>query len=297
MALMASDATETDIADVGAAFAGVELSEWLTAAAFFVISIVVAGALRHWLRKLAEERSSPSLRAAATVLSYVVGILGLIYSLGALGIAITPLLGAFGLAGFALAFAMQDIIENFLAGLLIQFRRPFRHGDEVESDDFAGVVQDIDARTVTVLTPEGEIVKLPSADVMKNAIVNHSTIGRRRTTVDVSLAYDTDLDSAVEILRNAALVEGVHRDPPPRAMVHTFGASGIDIAVRFWHGPTIADRWEVRDRVARSIHRAVKEHGLEIPFPQRVLQFADAPPSEFQDTSASGSTQVPKTSR
>ena len=287
---MATNSTpEPELEEVGAAFAGVDLSDWLTAAVIFALAMLFAAVVRRWLKRLAEDRGSQSLRVAATVLSYVVGILGLVYSLDALGIAITPLLGAFGLAGFALAFAMQDIIENFAAGLLIQFRRPLRHGDEVESDDFAGVVQDIDARTVTVLTPEGETVKLPSADVMKNAIVNHSTVDRRRTTVDVSVAYDTDLDRAVEILREAALVDGVHREPPPQAMVHTFGASGIEVAVRFWHGPTIADRWEVRDRVARSIHRAVKEHGLEIPFPQRVLRFASEPASEFPTPDAAKS--------
>jgi small conductance mechanosensitive channel len=114
------------------------------------------------------------------ILSYVIVTFGLAYALDVFGIAIAPILGALGIAGIALAFALQDILENFVAGVILQARRPF--------SDQEGSVVSIDACTITLHTPDGETVKVPSALVIKNSIVNHTQIGRRRTTVDVGVA-------------------------------------------------------------------------------------------------------------
>jgi small conductance mechanosensitive channel len=122
------------------------------------------------------------------ILSYVIVTFGLAYALDVFGIAIAPILGALGIAGIALAFALQDILENFVAGVILQARRPFTAGDEVVVSDQEGSVVSIDACTITLHTPDGETVKVPSALVIKNSIVNHTQIGRRRTTVDVGVA-------------------------------------------------------------------------------------------------------------
>ncbi len=206
-------------------------------------------------------------------MGYLIVAIGLIYALEGLGIAIAPLLGALGIASIAIAFALEDILENVVAGIILQLRRPFTSGDEIESGDHEGTVTSVDARTVTVRTPDGETIRLPIAGVIKNPIINHTENGRRRTTIDVGVAYATDLNRAEQVAVDAASrIEGVFTDPPPEALVHTFGDSSIDIPVRFWHEPSIATHWRLRDAVARSVAQAFAENYITIPFPQRMVQ-------------------------
>ena len=172
----------------------------------------------------------------------------------------------------------QDILENFIAGLGMQLRRPMRPGDEVMTNDYEGVVRDITLRTVQMTTFDGETVYLPNAMVWKNPIVNATDRPTRRTTLMVGVAYETDLDRAKAVLETAtAAVEGVLDQPPATARVLEFGESSIDFAVHFWHRPQMAQVWTVRDEVARSIKRHLDSAGIEIPFPQRVLHYPGPP--------------------
>lgn len=219
------------------------------------------------------------------IANYIVVAIGLVYALETLGVAIAPLLGALGIAGIAVAFALQDILENFVAGIILQLRRPFTSGDEIESGDHEGTVTAVDARTVTIRTPDGETVRLPSAEVIKSPIINHTEFGQRRTSLDVGVAYGTDLAVAARVaIEAAAGASGVLDEPAPQAFVHTFGASSIDISIRFWHAPSIAARWTTRNAVAQRVADAFDANGINIPFPQRVLHQAAITPGD-QDES------------
>lgn len=204
--------------------------------------------------------------------------LGVVYALNRVGISIAPLLGIFGLVGLAFAFAFQGILENFIAGILMSLRRPLSPGDQVTTAGFTGTVDDISLRAVELKTYEGERVFVPNATVWKGSIVNHTVLGPRRTTLAVGVDYDADLDTATQVIIDAAgEVEGVLNDPAPQAYVHTFGGSSIDIDVRFWHEPQIAVEWQVRDAVAKRVKAALDEAGIGIPFPQRVVTFVNEP--------------------
>jgi len=240
----------------------------------FVASIVI-GRVAHMVIKRLFHRSPADDFLGdlfGRIANYIILVIGLVYALEGLGVEVAPLLGALGIAGLALAIALQDILENFIAGILLQLRRPFTAGDEIQSVDHEGTVTSVDARTVTIRTPDGETVKLPSADVIQNPITNLTNCGRRRTTIEVGVAYGTDLDRAARIAIDAARdVEAVRENPPVEALVYAFGESSIDIAVRFWHEPSITSQWRTRDAVARAIARAFEANDITIPFPQRVL--------------------------
>lgn len=273
--LHAEDET-TDLSSITEAISDNGLGAWqfVTAAGILVGAVVVGRLCRELLKRVVGRSSADDFLGdlIGRVLGYLIVAFGLVYALESLGIAIAPILGALGVAGIALAFALQDLLENFVAGLILQMRRPFTAGDEIVVENHEGTVTSVDARTVTIRTPDGETVRLPSAMVIKNPIVNHTQNGRRRTTVDVGVAYGTDLDLATSIAREAAVsVDGVSSRPAPEAFVHTFGESSIDIAVRFWHKPSIAELWRVRDRVARAIDTAFADNDIVIPFPQRVV--------------------------
>ncbi len=266
----------TDLSSIAEAISdnGVDGWQLVTAAGILVGSIVIGRLLRTVVRRVVSRSSTDDFLGdlIGRILAYLIVAFGLFYALESLGIAVAAVLGALGVAGIALAFALKDILENFVAGVILQLRRPFTAGDEILVESHEGTVTAVDARTVTIRTPDGETVRLPSAMVIKNAIVNHTQNGRRRTTIDVGVAYGTDLELATAVARDAAnSVEGVSSTPAPEAFVHAFGESSIDIAVRYWHKPSIAELWRVRDRVARAIDRAFADNAIEIPFPQRVV--------------------------
>jgi small-conductance mechanosensitive channel len=116
--------------------------------------------------------------------------------------------------------------------------------------------------------------------VIKNPIVNLTARRARRTTVDVGVAYGTDLALATRLLSSAvAATEGVLPAPAPQIVATGFGESSIDLAVRFWHEPSIASVWQVRHAVVLTIERALSEAGIQIPFPQRVIHAVEHPPA------------------
>lgn len=213
-------------------------------------------------------------RLAGRFLSVLIIVFGLIYALGLLGVSIGPLVGALGVGGIALAFAVQDILQNFVAGILLQIRRPFRVRDQIGSGTFEGTVVDVNLRTTELRSYDGLTVYLPNADVLKAPIVNYTRTPFSRTSLTVGVAYDTDLGRACEILlASCGWAEGVQSRPPPEVWVEEFGDSSINVAVRYWHAADIASRWRVRSAVAISIKAALDEAGIVIPFPQRTLWF------------------------
>ncbi len=273
---MISTSTSTDLDQLTRAFSGDGLTAWDygTAAGTVAAGLVVGRIVRVVVKRVVARSPADSFLGdlIGRIANYVIATFGLIYGLETLGIAIGPILGALGIVGIALAFAFQDILENFVAGIILQIQRPFTSGDEIVTADHEGRIIAVDTRTITICTPDGETVRIPSAEVIKNPIVNHTQHGSRRTTVVVGVAYGTDLEQATRVAREAAAsVDGVRQDPQPEALVQEFGASSIDLALRYWHPPSIASFWQIRDEVIKAVDRAFAANEISIPFPQRVL--------------------------
>ena len=248
--------------------------DWATAGIVLIAAFIVSRLARVLIRRVLRRHADPSVGdLISRLISYVLVVFGFVYALDHVGVAIGPLLGALGIIGIALAFALRDLLENFVAGLLLQFRRPFSYGDEIVSGDTEGTVASIDARSVTVATPDGETVYIPSSQVITDAIINRTERGSLRTTLSLGVAYGTDLAEAQQVFCEAMRsVEGVREEPEPEALLEGFGDSSIDFALRFWHDPTIAAHWQVRSGVAFSLDAAAEANGIEIPYPQRVVR-------------------------
>ncbi len=249
-------------------------TEFATAGIILIVSYVLARVIRLVLAKALRRGQADDFisELIGRVVGYVIVVFGLIYALEALGIAIGPALGALGIVGIALAFALQDLLENFVAGVLLQLRRPFRAGDEVQSVDHEGEIVRIDSRAVVIHTPAGEIVRIPSAAVIKHPIINLTARQARRTTIEVGVAYGSSLSQTTRLLERAvADVSGVYDRPKPQVLSTGFGDSSIDFAVRYWHEPSIASMWRVRHEVMLVIESTLADAGISIPFPQRVV--------------------------
>lgn len=253
--------------------------DWSRAGVIVVVAVVVALALRRLVARIVDRAGGrPALgRLLGRIIVGVVVSIGLVVAAGELGLRVGPVLGALGIGGVALAFALQDILSNLVAGIILQMRNQFRIGDQVMTNDYDGTVHDITMRTVVLDTFDGERVVLPSAQVLQSPLVNHTAFEHRRTTVRVGVAYGSDLDEAARVLEDAAgRADGVLDVPPVGVWADTFAESSIEFAVMFWHGSRIADEWQVRHAVVVAVHRALADAGIEIPFPQRTVHLPSA---------------------
>jgi small-conductance mechanosensitive channel len=195
-----------------------------------------------------------------------------------------------GLSSIAIGFAFKDIFENFLAGILILMREPFRINDFIECSDIEGQVQEITIRDTHIRQTDGQLVVLPNAMLFQNPVYVRTSQPTRRVTVMCGVAYDEDVDQAREIIRKA--VENVHsvnKDKPVEIFAQSFGASSIDFEVTWWTGSRPLDIRKSRDEVVAAVKRALDDAGIEIPFPYRTLTFKE--PLKLQQQSENGAPQ------
>jgi small conductance mechanosensitive channel len=264
----------------GAVTHGLSLANWIEAGVVVVAGLVAAHLLRRALQRRlhAEEFGHQAVVVAGRFARLVVVGAALFYALSLLGIQLGPLIGAVGIGGIAVALAAQSMLADLIASILLQTRRPFRRGDQIETNDHHGRVEDVNFRTVVLRSYDGQRVFLPASKVLNAPIVNYTVIGRRRTKLTIGLSYDADLeDAAARLLEAVGPVEGVHSRPAPEVNVTEFGESSVNVELLYWHAPDQATTRRVRSAVAIAVKGALDEAGIDIPFPQRVVRFADAP--------------------
>lgn len=256
------------------------LRDWVAAGAVLVAALA-AGPLLKRLAVRAINRGDSERAAAEAVsraLALVVVVAGLLFALSLVGLHLGPIVGALGIGGVALAFAAQAILANFLGSIILQVRRPFRRGDQIMTGSCEGTVEDVNFRTVVLRTFDGERVLVPCAQVLSSPIVNHTTLGRRRTSIDIALDQSTDLERARHLLiATVGGVDGVLDHPEPEAWVKGFGESSIELVVRFWHAPDMATLWRVRSAVAVATKRALDDAAINLPYPQHTVHLAVDP--------------------
>lgn len=271
---------DVSISDSG--IGAVSTEEWIVAAALIIGAIVISVVVRKLLQRTFQRTGVEPLVATllARFAGYLMVVIGFFYAMSTVDVRVGPLLGALGIGGIALAFALQEILSNLVSGILLQVRRPFVAGDQIVSGDHEGVVEQVDLRVVQLQTFDGERIYIPNSQVLQNPITNWTATPTRRTTLEIGVAYDDDLAGVQRaILVAVGGVDEIEADPAPQAFVYEFGDNSINFAVRFWHGAEILSMWRARDAVAQAIKRGLDAEGYTIPFPQRTLWFG---PGETQ---------------
>jgi small-conductance mechanosensitive channel len=250
----------------------VEAIDVLRAAMILIAAIVAAmllkWAVRRWLHKGNCEVGISEL--IARFVGYGVVMLGIVYALMALHVQVGPLVGALGVGGLAIALASKGILEDLFGGFVLQARRPFHRGDEVQLGDQLGIVEDVNLRTVVLRTHDGERVFVPSSTVLSEQIVNLTANGARRSILIFTVPFAADIErTTCSMARAAQGADGVHAEPAVEAQVRRVGESGVEIAVKFWHGPTVAAQHRATDAVASEVMSALAAHGIAHEVPQR----------------------------
>ena len=129
------------------------------------------------------------------------------------------IISALGIGSVAIGFAFKDILQNWLSGLLILYRQPFRPNDQIKSGEFEGTVERIDARATLIRTYDGQRVVIPNADIYTRAVTVRTAFPKRRSEYEVGIGYGDDIDRACEvILEGVGRTQGVEKDPPAEGL-------------------------------------------------------------------------------
>ncbi len=246
----------------------------LVVVAFWLAAKLVKKALVRLLGPIVPGQIARLLGTLAYLATLIVGVS---VALGIVGLqkTVASLLAGAGIIGLALGFAFQDIAANFMSGVLLAIRRPFRVGELIETNDFFGTVQRITLRSTEIRTPPGQIVLVPNSQVFQNPIVNFSRTGERRVDLSVGVAYGDDLEKARSVAVAAVeQIEARQADRPVELFFEEFGDSSINFVVRFWIDfSRQAEYLAARSEAIERVKVAFDEAGLTIPFPIRTLDF------------------------
>lgn len=177
---------------------------------------------------------------------------------------------------------LRPLLENLAAGLVLETRRSFGIGDEIQTKGYTGTVIELNARTTVLQLRDWRRVHVPSTDVLEDSIVVYTAFDRRRSQVELWVADDLDLDRTTDALVAAtASVDGVLAAPAPSVKAHGFGNGTIGLELRWWHGPSLGDEKATRDRVVRTLAVALPAAGITMPAPEiRLEATTQAPPTE-----------------
>lgn len=255
--------------------AGFDVGNWPTALTVFVVAVVIALIAKRLVQNVVKRHNEVLSRLMGRTTAALIVTVGLVSALSNLGIQVGVLIGALGVTGFAIAFAMQDTLSNMIAGIILQLRRPFTYDDKVSFNGYEGTVTDINLRSVEMKLLSGEMALIPSAEVLQNPIENWTRRPNRRFSVDVGIAYDTDVARAATLLAEAmGRVDGVLVDPAPVVDFAGFGGSSIDFTVYGWF-ESRHPYFDLRVAAADEIKRTLDDADIEIPFPITTLMNPD----------------------
>lgn len=253
------------------------LPKMLAAMVLFVITLYLAAWISKLIRRILEKRrTDPGI----TLLVYYIArwgivIVGMITALRQVNFEVTTFLAGLGILGFTVGFALQDISQNVIAGLLLLVQKPFELGDLIQIDDFTGTVLSVDLRTTELRTGDGHNVLIPNAHVFTKPITNFSRQATWRIAVPIGVAYDSDLELVQRVTLQAIQnLPDVLDDPTPVIHFHTFNAYSIDFTLFFWIDSRVTNPLTARHPAIMSLQKAYAEAGIEIPYPiQTEIQF------------------------
>ena len=196
----------------------------------------------------------------ATLAFYAAGAVGLVVALSIGGVNLGVLIGSLGLGAVALGFALQDIVSNFSAGIVLLLEHPFTEGDHIAIPDAEGEVEEIRVRATRLRAPDGQLVIVPNKLLFTQVLTNGSAAMRRRVEVPLEVPYGQDLARAREVLlATAAEVEGVSEDPAPRLLTDDLGQGGRRLRLVLWVDVRRHDAGQVRSEL---LDRLAGEVGL-----------------------------------
>ncbi|HKX46320.1 MAG TPA: mechanosensitive ion channel domain-containing protein, partial [Planctomycetota bacterium] len=251
---------------------GFHLSQLATLVATFVVTYLIGGLLRGGLDHyvLAWAGMERGLRySLSSVTYYFVLAVGSVLALTATGLALDDMQWFLAAAGVGIGFGLQEVVSNFVCGILLLLERPLKVGDVIVLDTLEGEVVDVSIRATTLRTWQNVFISVPNKELVTQRLVNVTgSDPRLRLDLPVGVAYGSDLKLVRATLQEVGERHGlVLKDPPPQAVFLRHGESSLDFELRVW--VDVGDRLKVTNDLRHALDAAFRRAGIAIPFPQR----------------------------
>ncbi|WP_411826815.1 mechanosensitive ion channel family protein [Luteolibacter sp. AS25] len=191
------------------------------------------------------------------------------------------LIAGLGISSVAIGFAFKDILQNWLAGLLILLRQPFQINDQISVNGHEGTVERIETRATIIKTYDGQRIVVPNSDIYTNSVLVRTAHDVRRSEYDIGIGYGDDVETACSVIeRVLAGVEGVEADPAPEALPWDLAASWVTVRARWWTDSRRTNVAHVHSRIIMAVKRALDEERIDMPFDTQVHLFHDQTESD-----------------
>jgi small conductance mechanosensitive channel len=229
----------------------------LIVAAFYLAARLIRSLVR---KEMARVKADPQVTLLVSRITFLAGILvGFIAAFTVLFGSPALVFGGFGFLALAFSLAFQDILKNFIAGMFLLVERPFRIGDEITVDNHTGVVENIEMRTTTLRTSDGEQVLTPNALVYTGTIINRTRYPTRLFTLTAKIPSGVVPDGLVERVEEQLKSRSdIVKDPPPHVGLQPSVDGGLTLEVRYWLDYRRNDPLAVQASVGRQIYQAIQ---------------------------------------
>lgn len=235
---------------------------------FFAGKFIIKS-LHSWIRKVMLKRETdPSLTSfILSLVKITLYFILVVTVIGIVGIETSSFLALFASAGVAVGLALSGTLQNFAGGVLILLLKPYKVGDFIEAQGFAGTVKEIQIFNTIINTPDNKAIIIPNGGLSTSSINNYSLEKRRRIDWTIGVAYGTDIDHARKVILDMLeSEEKLEKTPAPVVWINELADSSVNLTVRAWV-PT-SEYWDVYFRLNEMFYKQLPEHGIEFPFPQ-----------------------------
>ncbi|MFN8673021.1 MAG: mechanosensitive ion channel [Candidatus Sericytochromatia bacterium] len=206
----------------------------------------------------------------AKIITYTIYIIGIIIALQTLGINLSALIAGGAILAVGIGFGVQNLVSNFISGILILFEQPIKKNDFVEVDGVLGVINEISIRSTTITTLDNITIIMPNSKFITEKVINWThNESKSRISIKIGVSYNSNIELVEKLLLSVANKEDfVVKSPEPLVYFNEFGDSSLNFELLVWIIKPIKHRL-IKSKLNFAIFNILKENNIEIPFPQR----------------------------
>jgi small-conductance mechanosensitive channel len=245
----------------------------LTAGAVLIFTLWISSGIESRILRSATGGELSLRKAVSNGARALLLFVGFIVALSAVGIDLTALSVLGGAVGVGIGLGLQKLASNYVSGFVILAERSMRIGDNVKVDNFEGMITQINTRYTVIKSSTGRESIVPNELLITSRVENLALSDSQvYQTTSVSVAYNSDVDLVQTLLVEAASAQlRILQDPSPAAMLSLFGENGLEFTLGYWISDPENGQANLRSEVNLAILASFRKHGIEIPYPQRVV--------------------------
>ena len=221
------------------------------------------------IEKFVHDRGARNTYQTFTFYGALAGVITLAMTVAGIPLTVFTVVG--GALAIGVGFGSQNIVNNFISGVILLVEQPVKVGDVVEVDSMIGVIQTIGTRSTKIKNVDGKIYIIPNSFFLEKAVLNFTFAGSiLRQTIDFGVAYDTDVRKVENVCLDILLnTEGVRQDPMPMVLFENFADSTLSFRMIFWNDISTSNAMLMKSDIRFRVNDKFRELGIEMAFPQR----------------------------